>query len=412
MKRKLFSHILHNKLKYVYVFLLQSKKETSVVSIERLLLFYGHPVDYSVDWSVLFVPFLTAFFVAAAVTAIGLPLIVKACHYFKFYDLPDGRKVHQTPVPRLGGIVFMPAAIIGLSASLYTLEDMAQTGVVVSISTLIMAAGSLLIYLIGIFDDRFGMKASHKFVIQAVSALFLPLCGLLITDMNGIFGLHEIPIWVGYPLTVILIMTIVNAINLIDGIDGLASGLCIFILSAYAYVFVQCGHVMIASLDAAIVGSLVVFWCFNVFGRVGRYKIFMGDAGSLFLGYVCAYMSIKSIMRPIAPVDCGEEQMLISVTLLLIPVMDVVRVAFQRRLTGHDVFEPDKTHIHHLFMAVGLSMHGALANIMALFALICVINYSLWQAHFLLPIILLVDACIYAFVVTVLLRMGQKDDVD
>lgn len=380
--------------------------------IERLLLFYGHPVDYSVDWSVLFVPFLTAFFVAAAVTAIGLPLIVKACHYFKFYDLPDGRKVHHTPVPRLGGIVFMPAAIIGLSASLYTLEDTTEGGVVVSISTLIMAAGSLLIYLIGIFDDRFGMKASHKFVIQAVSALFLPICGLLITDMNGIFGLHEIPIWVGYPLTVILIMTIVNAINLIDGIDGLASGLCIFILSAYAYVFVQCGHAMIASLDAAIVGSLVVFWCFNVFGRVGRYKIFMGDAGSLFLGYVCAYMSIKSIMRPIAPVDCGEEQMLISVTLLLIPVMDVVRVAFQRRLTGHDVFEPDKTHIHHLFMAVGLSMHGALASIMALFALICVINYSLWQAHFLLPFILLVDACIYAFVVTVLLRMGQKDDVD
>lgn len=383
-----------------------------MVSIERLLLFYGHPVDYSVDWSVLFVPFLTAFFVAAAVTAIGLPLIVKACHYFKFYDLPDGRKVHHTPVPRLGGIVFMPAAIIGLSASLYTLEDTTEGGVVVSISTLIMAAGSLLIYLIGIFDDRFGMKASHKFVIQAVSALFLPICGLLITDMNGIFGLHEIPIWVGYPLTVILIMTIVNAINLIDGIDGLASGLCIFILSAYAYVFVQCGHAMIASLDAAIVGSLVVFWCFNVFGRVGRYKIFMGDAGSLFLGYVCAYMSIKSLMRPIAPVDCGEEQMLISVTLLLIPVMDVVRVAFQRRLTGHDVFEPDKTHIHHLFMAVGLSMHGALASIMALFALICVINYSLWQAHFLLPFILLVDACIYAFVVTVLLRMGQKDDVD
>lgn len=380
-----------------------------MVSIERLLLFYGHPVDYAIDWSVLFVPFLTSFFVAAVITVFGLPLVVKACHYFRFYDLPDGRKVHHTPVPRLGGVVFMPAAIAGLSASLYTLDDTAQTGIVISISTLVMAAGSFLIYLIGIFDDRFGMKASHKFVIQALSALFLPLCGLLITDMNGIFGLHEIPLWVGYPLTVILIMTIVNAINLIDGIDGLASGLCIFILAAYAYVFVQCGHVMIASLDAAIVGSLVVFWCFNVFGRVGHYKIFMGDAGSLFLGYVCAYMSIKSLMRPIAPVDCGEEQMLISVTLLLIPVMDVVRVALQRWLTGHSIFDPDKTHIHHLFMAVGLSMHSALANIMALFAMICSINYALWQAHFLLPVILLVDAGIYAFVVTVLLRMGQKD---
>ena len=85
----------------------------------------------------------------------------------------------------------------------------------------------------------------------------------------------------------------------------------------------------------------------------------MGDAGSLFLGYVCAYMSIKSLMRPIAPVDCGEKQMLISISLLLIPVLDVIRVALQRRLTGHGIFEPDKTHIHHILMNAGLSMHTA-----------------------------------------------------
>lgn len=380
-----------------------------MIAIERLLLFYGSPSSVPFDWNEALVAFVTAFAVSAAVTLVGLPLIVKGCQYFKFYDLPDGRKVHKTPVPRLGGMVFMPAAVIGLSAALYTYQG-GEPGILISISTLVMAAGAFLIYIIGIFDDRFGMKAVHKFFIQAISALFLPLCGLLITDLNGIFGLHEIPIWVGYPLTVLIIMTVVNAINLIDGIDGLASGLCVLILSAYTYVFALNDHLMIASFCAAIVGSLVIFFFFNFFGRVGRYKIFMGDAGSLFLGYVCAYMSIKSLMRPIAPVNCGEEQMLISVTLLLIPVMDVVRVALQRKITGHAIFQPDRTHIHHLFMNVGLSMHESLAAIMMLFLAVCGINFSLWQAHFILPIILAVDAAIYAFVVTVLLRMCKKEE--
>ena len=280
----------------------------------------------------------------------------------------------------------------------------------ISISTMVMGVGSLMIYLIGILDDIIGIKASHKFIIQGISAILLPLCGLMITDLNGIFGIHEIPIWIGYPFTMLLIMTIVNAINLIDGIDGLASGLCILILSAYAYVFAINNHPIIASLNIAIVGTLVVFFCFNVFGRVGHMKIFMGDAGSLFLGYVCAYMSIKSLMRPIAPIDCGEEQMLISVTLMLIPTMDVVRVFFQRWINGYDIFEADKTHIHHLFMATGLSMHRTLLALLIFFFIICGINYTLWQTHLLFPIILLLDAFIYFLVVYTLLHKTRKDE--
>ena len=102
------------------------------------------------------------------------------------------------------------------------------------------------------------------------------MCNLVIRDLNGLFGIHEIPFWLGYVLTVIAIIIVVNAINLIDGIDGLSSGLCILILSAYTFMFTK--NMAIASLDAAIVGSLIVFWVFNVFGKVGGMKIFMGDA--------------------------------------------------------------------------------------------------------------------------------------
>lgn len=343
-------------------------------------------------------PYIIAFLVAAVFTAVALPLVIRSCSYFNSYDMPNARKVHKAPIPRLGGIVFMPAAALGLCAALYLTGNESHR-MEISISTLAMFSGAFMIYMIGILDDIISIKARHKFIIQAISALLMPLCGLLITDLNGIFGLYEIPLWVGYPLTVILIMTIVNAINLIDGIDGLSSGLCILILSAYTYVFAINEYPLIAELNAAIVGALVVFFCFNVFGRVGRMKIFMGDAGSLFLGYVCAYMGIKSLMRPIAPVDCGEEQMLISVTLMLIPTLDVVRVFFQRWLSGRNIFDPDKKHIHHLFMSAGLSMHKALMAIFIMFATICLINYGLWECRFPLPLILLTDVAFYAIVI-------------
>lgn len=351
---------------------------------------------------------IAAFLSAALITLIGLPLIIKACRYFEYFDFPDERKVHRKPVPRLGGLVFMPAAVVGLSIASWTRVLMGDEEFVFGVSTLAMTIGGLMIYLIGVIDDRYGMKAVHKFVIQTIAAFILPLCNLVITDLNGIFGLHEIPFAVGYVFTVMAILTIVNAINLIDGIDGLSSGLCILILLAYTILLR--GNPAIAALDAAIVGSLVVFWCFNMFGKVGGLKIFMGDAGSLFLGYVCAYMSIKSLMRPIAPVDCGEEQMLISITLLLIPVLDVMRVALQRRMTGHGIFEPDKTHIHHILMNAGLSMHATLACILSLFLLICGINYALWQCNFPLPLVVLTDVAIYALICGVLMIMGKSDN--
>ncbi len=352
-------------------------------------------------------PLLASFLSAVIVTSVGLPLIIKGCLRFKYFDFPDERKVHRIPVPRLGGLIFMPAAVVGLFVASWVQVLMGGSEFVFGVSTILMTFGGLIIYLIGFIDDRYGVKASHKFIIQAVAAFILPTCNLVITDLNGLFGIHQIPFWIGYALTVVAIITIVNAINLIDGIDGLSSGLCIMILSAYTCLFTK--HMAIASLDAAIVGSLIVFWVFNVFGKVGGQKIFMGDSGSLFLGYVCAYMSLKSLMRPIAPEDCGEKQMLISITLLLIPVVDVVRVALQRRLTGHGIFQPDKTHIHHILMNVGLSMHAALAVILIFFLLICVINYALWQCNFPMPLIVAMDIALYMVVWGVLMLADKSN---
>lgn len=351
-------------------------------------------------------PLIASFLSAVIVTLIGLPLIIKACFYFKYFDLPNGRKVHSKPIPRLGGMIFMPAALVGIIVASQVQVLTGGEAYMFGVSTLAMTCGALIIYVVGFIDDRCGVKASHKFLIQLAVALILPLCNLVITDLNGLLGLHEIPFLIGYVLTVGTILVIVNAINLIDGIDGLASGLCILILSAYAFVLPK--NNAVAALNVAIVGSLLVFWCFNMFGKVGKMKVFMGDAGSLFLGYVCAYMSIKSLMRPTAPVDCGEKQMLLSITLLLIPVIDVLRVALQRKLTGHGMFAPDKTHIHHVLMDAGLSMHWALVSILIFFVVICLINYALWQSNFSMVLIVTLDVFLYLLVWWVLTHSGSK----
>ena len=130
------------------------------------------------------IPLIASFLSAVIVTAVGLPLIIKACRRFKYFDFPDERKVHRTPVPRLGGLIFMPSAVVGLFVASWTQVLMGGEEFVFGVSTIAMTFGGLIIYLIGFIDDRYGMKASHKFVIQAVAAFILPLCNLVITDLR------------------------------------------------------------------------------------------------------------------------------------------------------------------------------------------------------------------------------------
>ena len=176
----------------------------------------------------------------------------------------------------------------------------------------------------------------------------------------------SLPAWVAYPLTVLIIMTVVNAINLIDGIDGLASGISIIILAVYVYLFMDLGSIVFVVISASLLGAVIVFFCYNVFGRIGGMKIFMGDAGSLVLGYVLAYLGIKFVMIS------GQEDynvinpLLIPFSLLMVPVFDLIRVALLRLAAGEPMFHADQRHIHHMLMRCGLSMHQALFTILLL----------------------------------------------
>lgn len=342
----------------------------------------------------LIIAVLTSFVLGVIIT----PRLVRLCIRKNWTDIPNHRKVHNRPIPRLGGLIFLPCAALSFAIPMLVFNFLTQGDITIHFSTICMVLGASAIYLVGLVDDIQELRANTKFVIQFVAALIFPLCNLLINDLHGFLGIHEMPYFVSYPLTVFVILLITNSINLIDGIDGLASGLSIFILSSFIYLFYQKGQFNFALIAAATLGTVISFFCYNVWGHVGRNKIFMGDSGSLFLGYVISYLCIKYQMDD-HYIFYDEGALLTSFTLVIIPTFDVIRVALTRRLHGIDIFTPDKTHIHHHFMAMGLDMHQTLISILLLFMGLCGFNYLLFEMEIPVECIVLGDVIFYSLTI-------------
>ena len=342
-----------------------------------------------------------AFFIGAAVTAIVIPLIIAFCRKYGYFDQPNQRKVHRVAVPRLGGLAFLPSMAIGGVIALLIYYSNTYTTMDLHITAALMVMGATIVYLMGAVDDLLDLSANLKFVILAFGSAMLPVCNLQIDNLYGLFGLEALPLWVAYPLTVLVIMTIVNAINLIDGIDGLASGISIICLAVLTYLFIDLRNATFVMLSAALLGSVSMFFCFNVFGRVGGLKIFMGDAGSLILGYVLSYLAIKYMMVTERDIYTDINPLLLPYSLFIVPVFDLVRVAVTRLLDGQPMFQADQRHIHHVLMRSGLTMHQTL--VVVLFMVVMFIAGNLWLNAVEVPftVIFFIDVALYLLLLVV-----------
>lgn len=341
---------------------------------------------------------LVSFLTSLLVTVCAMPLLLHFCRRKGLYDLPNERKVHNNNVPRLGGVLFVPAMLTGLCASLLLMSSGNFDTLTLKTSSMVLFAGFFLIYLIGVTDDLFGMRATWKFAIQFIASLFLPLCGVEINHLYGFLGIGVLPGCVSYPLTVFVSLLIVNSINLIDGIDGLAAGLSILALSVFTVLFFRLDVIGYTLLSCGFLGSVVAFFYFNMFGKAESHtKTFMGDAGSLMLGYVLAYLSIKYAMYKPELLPVRESALFVSYTLLLLPTFDLIRVSLARLYHNRrGLFRPDKTHIHHKVMAAGCTMHQTLCAVLLLYVLFCVLNYVLYNAGLLIEWIVLADVLLFA----------------
>ena len=360
-----------------------------------------------------------SFLICLVLTVIAIPAIIRIAFEKQLFDVPDYRKVHTGQVPRLGGVAFLPGIMIATFIVLGFANVMTEGLFPAGHTTEIMygAAGAMFLYMAGVTDDLVGLSYKVKFPVQIISACLLCATRLWINNFYGILGIHQIPAFVGIPFTVIVIVLIINAINLIDGIDGLASGLCILGITVFAVLFIKEELFSYSVIAMASLGALLPFYIYNVYGTSNkRTKIFMGDAGSLTIGYIIAAFTIKGAIFAHQDPGTSSEQpyyFVYALAILLVPILDVVRLFCHRIARHRNPFTPDRCHIHHKFLAIGMTIGQARHTIIGISLVFFLFNIFLIK-YININILLLVDILLWTLMHMFLsyrIRLMQRRNV-
>lgn len=327
---------------------------------------------------------LFGFLFAVSLGMVIIPRILVISHKKRLYDVPDARKVHTMPVPRLGGLSFFPVILMSMflviGFRLYFWDmDTSSLSFNMLYEYLFLFVGMTLLYLVGVCDDLVGVGYRYKFAVQIAAAFLLVLSGNWFDSLGGLFGIYSVPAWMGMPFTVFIVVYITNAINLIDGIDGLASGLCCIALSVLSVIFFLRGQYVYALLAICTLGILMPFWCYNVFGNANRgHKLFMGDAGSLTLGYVISFLIIHMSVTNEVSLTLSNPYMVIAFSTVLVPLLDVIRVVLHRLREHKNPFLPDKNHFHHKLLRTGMRVRVVMVTILGI--AVSFIGLNAWLA--------------------------------
>lgn len=327
-----------------------------------------------------------------------IPQISLVSFRCRLFDPVDTRKMHTAHISRLGGVAFFPCITVAVSLAIafhniYMGSNLLDTEMTTRL--LVMFSSLFIIYLTGIMDDLIGMRYRSKFGVQILCGLLIVNSGIYFDNLSGLFGIYEIPPYIGMPFTVFIVVYILNAINLIDGIDGLASGLGIIAFAAFGFMFIALYWWMYAFIAIAALGVLMPFFFYNVFGEYfHERKIFMGDTGSLTIGMLLAVMAIRLSMYDPDKESLFPGSIVAAFSFLMVPMLDVVRVVLHRFRSRKPLFSPDKNHIHHKFIALGMSPHRAMACLLGMALTFSVLN--LWAINYLsVTVLFLLDVSVW-----------------
>jgi len=278
--------------------------------------------------------FLTSLFTSLVL----IPNISRLAVSIGIFDGTDERKTHTGAIPRLGGIAIFFAVLLGVI--LFTEVDQHVRG---------FLAGAVVIFLTGLTDDLEQISPKKKFLGEVMAALIVVVVGgVRLTSLGDLFGTGVISLgYLSIPFTVFGIVGVINAINLVDGLDGLAGGVTAIATAAIGVLAYIVGDQSLLGVCAALLGGVIGFLKFNSYPA----RIFMGDGGSLFLGYCLAVLAIQLV--EFSPAS-GRVSVLTPLIILAVPVFDTLFVMGKRLLSGKGLFSPDRTHIHHRFMGLGL----------------------------------------------------------
>lgn len=321
---------------------------------------------------------LLCFFTAFVLSLLFIPVVIYLVRRYRLYDIPDARKRHSAPIPTMGGLAVVAAFIPALLFWGTSPDNM---------TTSVFLLTVLLLTALGIADDQRDLSARYKLMVQTGIAAMIAVAGFRIRTLGPFFDDGELPLMVQYILTVFFITGITNAFNLIDGIDGLAGGIAFMSLSILALFFFRIQDYPGACTALALAGGLLGFLYFNL----NPARIFMGDTGSLVIGFVIAVLGIRLVN--IAPTHSNllPEPLTLLAGLVMLPALDMVRVCSFRMLKGRPPFSADRTHLHHLLTDQGFGHSAATRLLCAFHGLLLLQAYWLqtWPSIAAIPVLLI-----------------------
>ncbi len=296
------------------------------------------------------------------ITFLAIPVIITVAERKKLFDIPDERKVHNTPIPSLAGLGIFAGFIIAclLAVQFQTSSEFQY-----------YLAAAVVIFFLGLKDDILVISPVKKFIGQVLAAfLIIYKGGIQIKSMHGFLGITgQLPEMFSLILTYFTVIVIINSFNLIDGIDGLAGSLGLMATLTFGVYFLQINMVAYSVLAFSLAGGLIAFLIFNFHPA----KVFMGDTGSMLIGLINAILVIKFIsVADAANANFSiEASPAIGFAILMIPLLDTLRVFGIRMIHRRSPFSPDRNHIHHLLLDKGLS-HRAITLVLVGINIICI----------------------------------------
>jgi len=292
------------------------------------------------------IPLVAAGALALLLGVLVTPLVLALSHRRSWFDIPNERKIHTDPIPRLGGVgIFI--GLIGGSVAVPLLLPL----IAPSLEAQRYTPGFILVFLafgvihgMGLVDDFHNLRAGLKFVLQLLAAAMVTAGGFMIERVT-LPGVGSVALGIfAYPLTVLWIVAISNAINLVDGIDGLAAGIAAWTSLSLALMSILTGRHIPALVALSLLGAVMGFLAFNF----PPARIFMGDSGSLLIGFVLAVIPLLG-----SPGTTALDELAAPATLLMIPILDTILAIVRRLRRKLPIYAPDKEHIHHRLLAIG-----------------------------------------------------------
>ena len=328
---------------------------------------------------------MMALMAALIVSFLTTPVVKSFAYKVGAIDVPkDARRMHHVPIPRLGGL----AIFIGFIVSILLFVDVRRDAQMQSI-----LLGAVVIVVLGVVDDIMALPAMFKFVVQIAAALIPALNGVVIQAFSNPNIFSDNLYWVlgklSIPFTVLWIVAITNSVNLIDGLDGLANGVSAISATSMLVIAILVSEGQVAVVMAALVGACVGFMPYNM----NPAKMFMGDTGATFLGYILATMSIQGLFKFYAVISFAVPFLILG-----LPIFDTAFAFIRRIAHGQSPMHADRGHIHHRLIDMGLNQKQAVATLYVISAILGLSAVVLTTSNELKAMLFFLTLCVVAVV--------------